>query len=102
MTKRHQKRKSNSLSDDEVSITFPNQFVTTRPYLMTTAEAGQSSIRTTEHLTTTYGRQTPPVSIDEMPTRRTEGGEMPVPKSGTQVVFSVSQDFTLLTKSIFY
>jgi hypothetical protein len=72
-------------NDADVSITFPNQHVTTREFLVTTAERGLSSITTTKHTTTTYKRQPQPVSIDPIPTRPLEEDTSPTPAGGTQV-----------------
>jgi hypothetical protein len=87
MTKRHQKRKSVFSSGDNagVSMPFPDRHVSTREFLLTTAEAGPSSIAITRHTTTTYKHQPQPAFIDNIPTNHLDEDERPTQADGTQV-----------------
>jgi len=85
MTRRLKKHKAVSSGDNdaEVSMIFPNQSAKTQEFLLTTVEAGPSSITTTRYTATTHKRQTQPPSIDDIPTKHLEEGETPMPVDGT-------------------
>jgi hypothetical protein len=83
-------------SDSELSIVFPNPLVKTREYLLTTAETGNSSIKTIAHITTTHQRKPPPVLIDEAPRRLPEEAERTTPVDGTRVSLI---DYSLICKA---